>query len=68
MACLHDKFLRPRLDMPKSPLAQIAYAFHFDASLYARYLRTYSEARGVQRIEGKITDVELRPGTGTSAP
>jgi tryptophan halogenase len=64
MACLHDKFLRPRLDMPKSPLAHIAYAFHFDASLYARYLRGYSEARGVQRIEGRIMDVECRPGDG----
>jgi tryptophan halogenase len=63
-ACLKNKFLRPRLDMPNSPLSQIAYAFHFDASLYAKYLRTFSEALGVKRVEGKIIDVAMREGDG----
>jgi len=63
-ACLSNKFMRPRADMPNSPLSQIAYAFHFDASLYARFLRNYSEARGVKRIEGKIAQVMQREGDG----
>ncbi|MDL2354347.1 MAG: tryptophan 7-halogenase [Pseudomonadota bacterium] len=47
-----------------SPLADIAYAYHFDASLYARYLRELSERRGVQRIEGKIVGVNQRADDG----
>ena len=63
-ACAQNKFMRPRLDMPKSPLSHIRYAFHFDATLYARYLRKYAEQRGVQRVEGRITTVQQREGDG----
>lgn len=64
VAPAHAKFMRSVSDMPGSPLADIANAFHFDASLYARYLRGFSEQRGVERIEGKIVRTELRPSDG----
>ena len=58
------KFTRPQQDMPQSPLGQIAYAFQFDAALYAKYLRKYAQARGVKRTEGKVVEVGQRAQDG----
>ena len=52
------RFWRPDAQTPM-PLAQIAYAYHFDAGLYARFLRAHAERHGVQRVEGKIVDVAI---------
>jgi len=59
-----NKFLRADPKMAESPIGHIAHAFQFDAGLYARFLRSYAEARGVIRREGKVADVTLRSADG----
>ena len=44
--------------------APLAYAYHFDAGLYAAFLRRRAEASGVTRIEGRITTVDRDPENG----
>ena len=63
IAARNHKFMRP-VNRPNSPLGSIAYAFHFDAGLYARFLRRRCEPAGVERIEGKVVDVTLNPESG----
>ncbi len=58
LASLNNKFMRPV--GANSPLAELSYAYQFDASLYARFLRAMSEEHGVRRVEGKIEKVILR--------
>lgn len=50
---------------PRSP--EMAYAYHFDAGLYAAYLRRFGEARGVIRTEGLIRTVERDGQSGDIA-
>jgi len=47
--------------MPRNGLN---YAFHMDASLYAKFLRKIAEKHGCNRIEGKITEVATDPESG----
>ena len=53
-----DRFFPPA-SAGKSLLAGASYAWHFDANLVAAFLRRYSEARGVERIDAKVEDVTL---------
>jgi tryptophan halogenase len=64
LACEKNRFMRARPDVADSPLADLRHAFHFDAGLFAKYLRGYSEKLGVTRTEGKITSVQTHPETG----
>ena len=63
IAARKHRFLRGS-KLENSPLSRVYYAFHFDAALYARYLRGLSEARGVERTEGRIVDTVLRAEDG----
>jgi tryptophan halogenase len=57
------RFARPGPDA-RLPLSQLLYAFHFDAGLYARFLRGRAEAEGVRRVEGRIVDSALDGTSG----
>ena len=61
-AAAQGRFSREHLD--DNPFKSLVYAFHFDAGLYAQYLRRLGEAIHVRRIEGKITGVAQDGETG----
>jgi tryptophan 7-halogenase len=45
----------------KSIRSTYSYAYHFDAGLYAAYLRSWAIQRGVRRIEGQVCDISRHP-------
>jgi len=57
------RFMAPYGDQPSVTNA-FQYAYHFDAGLYAAYLRDFAMRRGVARVEGTITSVEQHPESG----
>jgi len=54
----------PPVDNPRDVRSTHAYAYHFDAGLYARFLRDYAEQRGVRRLEGRIVEANRDGATG----
>lgn len=63
-AARRNRMATPDKRNPSSPLSDLDYAFHFDASAYAAFLRRRSEAQGVERIEGRIVEVRRNPHSG----
>lgn len=47
-----------------SPKSDINFAYHFDATAYAQFLRKIAEGYGVRRAEGKIREVRQNPESG----
>ena len=57
------RFAQPH-PSPPAAFADYGYAFHFDAGLYAAFLKAYALERGVETLDAVVTDVALRADDG----
>mgnify|MGYP000713529371 CR=1 FL=1 len=57
------KFAQANSD-PQSPLADYSYAYHFDATLYAKFLQKFSVEKGVEHISANVCEVKLETESG----
>jgi len=57
------RFRFPDIDNTKIE-SSFGYAYQFDSSLYAKFLRKHAETNGVQRIEGTVVDVHTNSESG----
>ncbi|NQY35881.1 MAG: tryptophan 7-halogenase [Alteromonadaceae bacterium] len=48
----------------KDPIYELPHAYHFDAGLYAAFLRRFSEKLGVKRTEGMVEHVKQNQQSG----
>lgn len=63
IAAEQGRFQIPGND-PNKIGSNFGYAYQFDSSLYAKFLRSLCEGKGVERIEGKVIESQLDPETG----
>ena len=63
IAAEQGRFRFPDPDYSKIE-STFGYAYQFDSSLYAKFLRRFAENKGVIRIEGKVVDTTQVPETG----
>ncbi len=63
LAAAQNRFARVPARTAGMP-SGFAYAFHFDAGLYARFLRRFAETGGVRRIEGRVVSVQQNGESG----
>lgn len=61
-----NRFARPDPD-PAKIESTFNYAYQFDATLFAPFLRSIAEKLGASRIEGRIVDIELDGESGDVA-
>ncbi|MCQ8886054.1 tryptophan 7-halogenase [Pseudoalteromonas agarivorans] len=54
----------PLNTLPNTQLPGLSYAYHFDATLYAEFLKNLATSRGVEHIDAKIEQVEQCPLSG----
>jgi len=57
------RFAQPNAG-PQSPLADYSYAYHFDASLYAKFLNKFSVKNGIEHISANVCAVNLNNVSG----
>lgn len=63
MLAQNGKFTFPS-ENPPSSMSVFDWALHFDASLFATFLREFSVKKGVHRIDDKVIGVNLRAQDG----
>jgi tryptophan halogenase len=59
--------MKGRFVLPDENNAQFKYAYHFDALLYADFLRKMAVKRGARHTTGRIVEVQRRPDGGLAA-
>ncbi|MGB3625597.1 MAG: tryptophan halogenase family protein, partial [Henriciella sp.] len=62
--CLELKAARAGKFYTSTEKSVLNFAYHLDATAYAKFLRAFSERKGVRRVEGLIEHVEQSAETG----